>query len=72
MRYFSNELDDASKNELENYSLEFNKLFTNNPPMLSLFQRSKLITTGIIFEYDSFIQIGEDLQIEIENFLNKI
>ena len=72
LRYFSNELDDASKNELENYSLEFNKLFTNNPPMLSLFQRSKLITTGIIFEYDSFIQIGEDLQIEIENFLNKI
>ena len=39
--------------------------------MLSLFQRGKLITKGIILTYDYFIETGEDLQLEIENYLSK-
>ena len=69
--YFRIEHDDDTKNEFENYSLEFNELFTNNPPMLSLFQRSKLVTKFIIFEYDSFNQIGEELKLAISNYVNK-
>jgi len=65
------ELDDTTKKELESYDIDFNKLYTNNPPMLSLFQRGKLITKGIILTYDYFIEIGEDLQLEIENYLSK-
>jgi len=65
------ELDDTTKKELESYDIDFNKLYTNNPPMLSLFQRGKLITKGIILTYDYFIETGEDLQLEIENYLRK-
>ena len=39
--------------------------------MLSLFQRGKLITNGIIQTYDYFIELGEELQLEIESYLNK-
>jgi len=69
--FFDKELNDATKMEFENYSIDFNKLFVNNPPMLSLYQRGKLITKAIILDYDYFIQIGEDLQLEIENYLKK-
>ncbi len=69
--FFDKELNDATKMEFENYSIDFNKLFVNNPPMLSLYQRGKLITKSIILDYDYFIQIGEDLQLEIENYLKK-
>jgi hypothetical protein len=36
-----------------------------------LFQRGKFITKSIILTYDYFIEIGEDLQLEIESYLNK-
>ena len=57
------ELDGTTKKELENYVIDFNKSYINNPPMLSLFQRGKLITKGLIQGYDYFIEIGEDLQL---------
>ena len=65
------EFDNTTKKELENYIIDFNKLYTDNPPMLSLFQRGKLITNGIIQTYDYFIELGEELQLEIESYLNK-
>jgi hypothetical protein len=65
------ELDGTTKKELENYVIDFNKSYINNPPMLSLFQRGKLITKGLIQMYDYLIELGEDLQLEIENYLNK-
>jgi hypothetical protein len=68
---YGSELDDATKKEFENYVIDFNKSYANNPPMLSLFQRGKFITKSIILTYDYFIEIGEDLQLEIESYLNK-
>ncbi|MFT5889441.1 MAG: hypothetical protein ACI9BO_002268 [Zhongshania sp.] len=68
---YGSEFDDTTKKEFENYVIDFNKSYTNNPPMLSLFQRGKLITKSIILTYDYFIEIGEDLQLEIESYLNK-
>jgi len=65
------ELDGTTKKELENYVIDFNKSYINNQPMLSLFQRGKLITKGLIQMYDHLIELGEDLQLEIENYLNK-
>lgn len=65
------ELDDATKKELENFVIDFNKSYINNPPMLSLFQRGKLITNGLIIGYDYLIELGKDLQLEIEGYLNK-
>jgi len=69
--FFVNELDDTAKKEFENFSIDFDKSFTNNPPMLSLYQRGRLISKAIILRYDYFIQLGEELHIEIENYLNK-
>ena len=65
------ELDETTKKELESYDIDFNKLYTNNPPMLSLFQRGKLITKAIILTYDYFIETGEELQLEIKKYLSK-
>jgi hypothetical protein len=65
------QLDAATEKEIEKYVIDFNKLITNNPPMLSLFQRGKLITNAIIQMYDYHIELGEDLQLEIESYLDK-
>jgi len=64
-------INDNLKNEIENYHIDFNKFIINNPPMLALFERGKLITNVIIQTYDKHIELGDDLKRDIRNYLNK-
>ena len=65
------EPDENAKKEIENYPLDFHRMFTNNPPMLSLFQRGKLVNKAIIQVYDTMVLAGDELEEEIQNYLKQ-
>jgi len=65
------EIDAHTDNIIVNYFIDFNKSYINNPPMVSLFQRGKLITRTIIQQYKYHIDLGEDLKRSIDNYLNE-
>ena len=65
------ELDENAKREIENYVMDFDRMFTNNPPMLALFQRGKLINKAIIQVYDALMAAGAELDEEIKRYLKQ-
>lgn len=66
-----NEIDADTENKIASYSIDFKESYINNPPMLSLFQRGKLITRSIIQQYNYHIDLGEDLKKGMDNYLNE-
>jgi hypothetical protein len=71
LSYNGKEIANATDNKIVNYFIDFNKSYINNPPMLSLFQRGKLITGAIIQQYHHHIDLGEDVKKDINNYLNE-
>jgi hypothetical protein len=67
-----NEIDADTDKKIANYFIDFNKSYINNPPMVSLFQRGKLITRAIIQQYNYHIDLGEDLKNGIDNFVKYV
>ncbi|MBC2838607.1 hypothetical protein [Robiginitalea sp. SC105] len=70
LSYAGKEIDAATDQEILDFSMDFEKSFIENPPMLSLFQRGKLITRSIIQQYGYHIALGEDLRKGIGDFMN--
>lgn len=64
------EPDENAEKEIARYVMDFDKMFTNNPPMLSLFQRGKLINKAIIGMYDELILSGDELHEIIQEYLD--
>lgn len=71
LSYNGNEIDDETDNKIVNDFIDFNKSYINNPPMVSLFQRGKLITGAIIQQYNYHIDLGVDVKKDIINYLNE-
>ena len=69
--YNREKIDADTDKKIANYFIDFDKSYTNNPPMVSLFQRGKLITRTIIQLYKYHIELGEDLKKGIESYLNE-
>ncbi len=71
LSYKGKEIDADTDQKIVNYFIDFNKSYINNPPMISLFQRGKLITRAIIQQYNYHIDLGEDLKKGFDNYLNE-
>jgi len=69
LSYNGKEIDDETDNKIVNYFIDFNKSYIHNPPMVSLFQRGKLITRAIIQQYIHHIDLGEDVKKDINSYL---
>ena len=57
--------------EVENFKVDFDKFITNNPPMLSALRRSLVLIPVMIAISDMTINSGEEVKLEIENYLKK-
>ncbi|MEX0997865.1 MAG: hypothetical protein WDZ45_12510 [Flavobacteriaceae bacterium] len=71
LSYNGKEIDDETDKKIANYLIDFNKSYINNPPMVSLFERGKLITRAIIQQYNHHIDLGEDVKKDIKKYLNE-
>lgn len=63
-------MDEELRTKIKNYHIDFNTFMIDNPPMLSLFERGKLINKTIMITYDYHIEVGEELHQDITNYLN--
>jgi hypothetical protein len=71
LSYNGKEIDDETDKKIANYLIDFNKSYINNPPMVSLFERGKLITRAIIQQYNHHIDLGEDVKKDMKKYLNE-
>jgi hypothetical protein len=63
--------DAETQVEIENFKIDFNRLISNNPPMLSALRRSLVMIPTMIAISEMTINSGEEVKQEIENYLEK-
>ncbi|WP_418502415.1 hypothetical protein [Flagellimonas sp.] len=63
--------DSETQVEIDNFKIDFDGFITNNPAMLAALRRSLIIIPTMIVISDMTINSGEELKLEIEDYLKK-
>ncbi len=63
--------DAETQVEIENFKIDFDEFISNNPPMLSALRRSLVMIPIMITISDMTINSGEEVKLEIEDYLKK-
>jgi len=63
--------DAETQVEIDNFKIDFDKFITNNPPMLSALRRSLVMIPAMIAISDMTINSGEEVTLEIDDYLKK-
>jgi hypothetical protein len=57
--------------EIDNFKIDFDMFISNNPPMLSALRRSLVFIPTLSAITDMTTASGEEVRMEIENYLKK-
>ena len=63
--------NEEQKTEIDNFRIDFDKMIRNNPAMLSILRRSLIMIEGLNRGSDYIIKTGEEVRIEIDEYLSK-
>ena len=61
--------NEVLKTKLEEYKIDFNRMVTNNPPMMAILRRSLVLDEILNLMSKGVIEDGKKVQIEIEKYL---